>query len=142
MAVTVEDFKAQFVRDFPYTPTDSGDYVTDADITRAFGEADMNFNAALFSTETQQDLAYLYLSAHYLVLDMRMGEGGINAQSVFNVSSKSVGNVSVSYAIPEAYTKSARLEYYSKTPYGLKYLSFVLPRIVGNAETIEGETQP
>lgn len=184
MIATIDDFKAQFVRDFPYlpvwdntatynagevvyydvnrlfyealnngvssVPTDTNDwklvsdsidnYVQDADITRAFGEADLTYNTALFSST--DILPYLYLTAHYLVLDIQAAQAGISSQGAFNIASKSVGSVSVSYSIPAIFQNNPMAEYLSKTPYGQKYMSFALPRIVGNVQSVEGATQP
>ena len=42
--ITVADFKAYFVRDFVYSATIEIGKVVDADITKAFAEAKVNFN--------------------------------------------------------------------------------------------------
>jgi hypothetical protein len=183
--ITIADFKAQFVRDFPYlpewdvaelyntgnivyysttklfyialnngvtsVPTTVADwaihpdsienYVLDADITRAFGEAEVSLNQPLFGSDANITLAYLYLTAHYLVLDLRAALSGIAGNGDFNQSSRSVGNVSTSYAIPAAFLDDPIVQYYSKTSYGQKFLSFALPRLAGNIATAEGGTR-
>lgn len=185
MTVTVEDFKSQFVRDFPYLPVwDSGEfyntdeevyyavnrlfykalndgvtsipttvsdwekisdsienYIQDSDIERAFEEATASFNTSLFGDTDIGDLAYTYLAAHYLVMDSRAAVSGLTGTGTFNESSKSVGSVSISYQIPQAFQNDPIAEYYSKTPYGQKYLSFLLPRIIGNVQSVEGGTK-
>lgn len=187
--ITVDDFKAQFVRDFAYlvvydnaalynagdrvyynstllfydalvngvtgiTP-DSGapnwsdpvddsieNYVQDADITRAFGEAQMSLNQGLFSSDAQITLAYLYLTAHYLVLDLQTALQGVESSGNYPVNSRSVGSVSESYSIPQRYLDDPVLSYYATTGYGKKYLSFLVPRLVGAVYSVDGATQP
>lgn len=138
--ITVADFKAHFVRDFSYGST--SDTVMDADISKAFTEASVNFNTALFSTDDQIKMAFLYLAAHYLVSDLQNAVAGLNQNSPNIVASRSVGSVSESYAIPEAYLKDPTIAYLSKTGYGQKYLSLVLPALVGNVASVAGWTQP
>lgn len=146
--ITPVDFKAQFVRDFPYaidgtSPQINPDYVYDSDITRAFAEAQIVFNQGLFGSDAQIKLAYLYVTAHYLVLDLRAAQAGISgAGGLFPVSSRSVGNVSESYAVPDAYTNDPNLAIYAQTNYGMKYLSMVLPKLVGNMVGVFGGTTP
>ena len=187
--ITVDDFKDQFPRDFPYLPVwdvgalyntgervyynvtelfydalqdgvvgvtpDSGapswstpvadnvnNYVLDSDIERAFAEARINFNQALYSTEEEITLVYLYLTAHYLVIDIQNATQGLESNSSYPVSSRSVGSVSESYDIPTAYREDPTFSYFSQTGYGLKYLSLMIPRIVGNVGVVFGSTTP
>jgi hypothetical protein len=182
-AITVEDFKNQFYRDFNYidtwlvgttynigdqvfydvnkkfyqclnngiigvVPTDITDWketpntglVSDLDITNAFAEACITFNDNLFSDDEDIKLGYLYVSAHYLVHDLNAGgaENGSSGQ----VNSRSVGNVSESYSIPQWQLDNPIYGFYAKTSYGNKYLNMVLPRLVGNFGTVEGCTTP
>ena len=46
-------------------------YVLDSDIERAFIEAYANFNENLFETEELKQVAFYYLTAHYLCIDKR-----------------------------------------------------------------------
>lgn len=144
-AITVEDFKSKFYRDFPYWnasyPDAQQNYILDQDITNAFAEAKMVFNQGLFGSDEQITLAYLYLTAHYLCIDMANATAGLSSAGSFPVSARSVGSVSESYAVPDAFTDNPVLMGYMKTGYGSKYLSFVLPRIVGNVVAVAGETQ-
>jgi len=72
-SITVSDFKSYFRRGFPYLPDDSSSYcdadkyVQDADIQKAFGEAQASFNQGLYGSDAFITQAYLYLTAHYLV---------------------------------------------------------------------------
>lgn len=147
-SITIADFKALYVRNFQYAPegatydSNSAQFVYDADITKAFAEAEMVFNQALFSGNANITLAYLYLTAHYLVNDLITAGQGINASADFPVSSRSVGSVSESYSIPQRYLDDPNLVFYTKSAYGMKYLSFLLPNLIGNINAVEGDTVP
>lgn len=131
-------------------PTDTNDwlkitdtvnnYILDADIQKAFIEARMNFNQSLFASDTEIQLAYLYLTAMYLVVDLRNSSQGINSKGLYNAQSQSVGNVSESLHIPDAIVKNPAYHIYTTNGYGMKYLSFVLPKLVGNVGTVTGGT--
>lgn len=146
--ITVNDFKAYFLRDFPYPPSSptpdtlNPNYVQDGDINRAFGEAQMNFNQALFGSDQNITIAYMYITAHYLVNDLRAAAGGVEGTPSFPVSSRSVGSVSEAYVVPDRYKDDAVLSFYTTTPYGLKYLSLVLPGLAGNFHVSLGRTLP
>lgn len=118
------------------------DYVADEDITRAFGEGSVNFNQSLWADDNSIKLGYLYLAAHYMVQDLRAGAGGVAATPSFLLTSKSVGNVSESYGIPQRYLDNPQFSYLATTPYGLKYLSLIIPRLVGNVVAFSGGTTP
>lgn len=136
---TVAEFKAHFFRDFPYgTATNT---VQDADITKAISEAAYNFNPGLFSSQANYTLGFLYLTAHYLVMDLRASAQGIQGNYPWMSVSKSVGSVSESTAIPERIMANPILAMLSKTYYGAKYLSLVLPNLVGNVGIVGGATQ-
>jgi len=189
--ITVDDFKAQFRRDFPYLPVydnaelyntgnrvyypttklfydcladgvtgippsppvdpakwvkvidDVDNYIQDQDITNAFAEAMLVFNQGLIQgTDAQVKLVFLYLAAHYLVNDIRAAQRGINGIGAFMVTSRSVGNVAESYGIPQAYLNDPLLAFYTQSTYGLKYLSLILPKLVGNVGVVWGGTLP
>jgi hypothetical protein len=183
-ALTPEDFKEQFWRDFNFVSTwligttyNTGDQVfydvsrkfyqclndgvvgtlptvitdwkeisnaglvSDLDITNAYAEACVTFNDSLFTSDDDMVLGYLYLAAHYLVNDLNAGgvEGGAAGGLV---NSRSVGNVSESYTIPQWQLDSPIYGFYTKSSYGLKYLNMILPRLAGNIGTVEGCTTP
>lgn len=117
-------------------------YVQDSDIERAFAEAQVNFNQALFSTDAEIQLAYLYLTAHYLVVDLKNANAGLSSSGNFPVASRSVGSVSESYNIPKTYQDNPIFSYLSQTGYGLKYLSLLLPKLIGNVGAVCGATKP
>jgi hypothetical protein len=148
--ITVQDFKDYFRRDFPYSPQeephdgccDLDKYVFNFDIEKAFGEAKHILNQALFGSDADIRIGYLYLTAHYLVNDLRTAQAGVNSTGSFPVSSRSVGSVSEAYQIPDMYKDSPQLAFFSTTQYGMKYLSLVLPRLIGNVGVVAGWTLP
>lgn len=147
--VTVDDFKTWFSRDFLYeTPVGSvipkpgcpNNYVRDTDIEKAFLEAQQVFNASLFSTDDSLKIPYLYLSAHYLVNDLQTSAQGLASTPYSMVNSRTVGNVSESYEIPEWMKKDPILSAFATTRYGQKYISIVKPLLIGNVAIAYGWT--
>lgn len=118
----------------------ANDFVQPQDITNAFAEAQVVFNQALFGSDAKITLAYLYCTAHYLVNDLRTAAQGVDSAGAFPVQSRSVGSVSESYQLPEAYKDSAQLAFFTSTGYGQKYLSMLLPNLVGNIGAVWGGT--
>lgn len=124
-------------------------YIGDADIQKAIFEAFAAFPSGLFANNPEElegymgdrDLAMLYLTAFYLVLDIKNGQAGIssNAYSSF-VSSKSVGNVSESYGFPAWVSNNPMYSLYLDNGYGKKYLSLIIPKITGFFYLAEGGT--
>lgn len=138
----VESVTPEDAEEWEQISDDVDNYVLDEDIEKAFEEARSIFNTALFGTEDETRMVFLYLTAHYLVMDLRTAQRGIESTGESLVSSRSVGSVSESYAIPEAWTNEPVYNFFTKTGYGLKYLSIVLPRVVGNIGTVAGGTNP
>lgn len=138
---TVAEFKAYFTRDFPYN-ADPNLGVTDADIEKAFGQTNININPGLFADQAQYNIGYLLLAAHYLVVDLRMASQGINGQSNWLETSKSVGSVSQSFSVPQRIMDNPYLAALSKTNYGAKYLELILPQLAGAVFHTAGRTLP
>ena len=112
-------------------------YTRDEDITNAMQEASINFNEGLFSDEATKKLVFLYLVAYYLTVDFNNATGGAYKGIT---SSKSVGSVSESYALPRWMTDSPLLSMYCTNGYGLKYLSLIRPYLIGNIYLAKGAT--
>lgn len=143
MAYTYPDataFKAYFTRDFPYGSTT--EQVMDADINKAIDEAKFNFNEALFGSQAEFNIGFLYLTAHYLVSDLQASSQGIAGQYNWLQTSKSAGNVSESFQIPDRILNNPEFAMFSKTRYGAKFLSLIMPRIIGQIFTVCGRTKP
>ena len=140
--VTVSEFKAWFYRDFPYSSSqDDLSGIVDMDIEKAFAEAMFVFNKELFA-ENEVKTAFMYLAAHYLVIDLKNSSRGLKGAFSGLMSSKSVGSVSVGYTMPTWIMENPLYSLIAQTPYGVKYLSLVIARCVGNMGVVKGATYP
>lgn len=138
---TVADFKAQFVRDFPYAPANSQNdlkYILDSDVQSAINTAQVNFNTGLFGSNTT--IIFMYLAAHTLVMAIRNSSMGLNSQAKFPLDSAGVGSVSISNNINEQFASDPLFSGLLKTGYGQMYLDIVYPYTVGNVELSCGRT--
>lgn len=97
-------------------------------------------------TVSEAIIAYCLLSAHLLVLSLQ-NAGGLSAPSSFQgpgssgggvVASKTVGSVSVTYALPDFVTKSPSLSQYMRTGYGQQYLQLLAPKLPGRRVVVVG----
>ena len=152
--ITVQQFKTQFYRDFIYAnqnpnpeqvPPESPDIVQDIDIQNAYNYAIPMLNQRLFQCNNAAiTQGFLLLAAHYLCLNIRNSMSGLNGTGSggFPVSARTVGSVSESYSIPEAYTEDPLLAQYTQTSYGLQYLGLVLPFLRGNIVAVWGGALP
>ena len=108
------------------TEDDIYNYIVDEDIQKAFGQARINgkvFGDSCLEAET----IFLHLVAYYLVVDLTNSSTGINSKFSGLTQSKSVGDVSESYAIPTWLTNNPMYSMYGQNGYGLKYLSLIAP---------------
>lgn len=143
----VADFQAYFVRDFAYGTTPA--FVQSSDITRGLTEAGMVFNTGLWIDATEKNVAYLYAAAHFMVLNIQGAGGlsstnrglGVNNAGGGTIESKSVGGVSVGYAMPDFVRQSPILSQFMRTGYGQTYLQLMTPRLVGNVGIVSGGDQ-
>ena len=144
--ITVQDFKDHFTRDFKYASDHllecQSEYVTDADITKSFNEALVNFNDTLFSDDIDLKITFLLLSAHYLAWDLQSAVQGAKSTGVFPVSSRTVGPVTESYSVPAWLQKDPVFSAYATTRYGLKYISIIKPLLLGGVAVYSGSTLP
>ncbi len=138
---TVNTFKEYFFRDFPYG-SDPETSVLDQDITKAFGQTNVNINQGLFSSQTDYSIGYLLLAAHFLVIDLRMSSQGISGAYSWITTSKSVGSVSTSFQIPQRILDNPEFAMLAQTNYGAKYLQLLLPRLSGQMFSVVGSTRP
>ena len=142
-APTASDFKARFVRDFPYAPANdqtNPDFVMDADINAALNSAGLNFNDGIGATGPGLTEMYLLLAAFFLVQSLKTAAKGIASKAEFPISSTGVGSVSVSVSIPEEFTSNPVLAQFTANGYGMAYLTLVYPFTVGNIGVFEGMT--
>lgn len=115
--ITSTDFKIRFPE---FTST------ADSKINLLIDEAYLSIGAKYGKF---QDTAVLYFVAHNLVIETN----GLNAMSA-TISSQSVDNVSVSYAMPT--TINEINAYYGSTGYGQKYLYYFNIVRVGQASIV------
>jgi len=109
--------------------------VRDKDIARAQSEALIVFNPNLFPDQTEANIAFNYLTAHFLFLNMKaaMGAGG---SASFAIASRSADGMSVSYAIPQAIVNDPFLSQFATTSFGTKYAAMVLPAAAANSRGV------
>lgn len=141
---TVADFKSRFDRDFPFCTDDQTDLkrVRDVDVTRAFEQAGLNSNPALFETQAQYTEAMLLLSAHYLVTNLLSAAQGVRGAGTWLIASKSAGNMSESYTIPPRIARSPFMAALSKTSYGFTYVNMIVPLMRGNVAAFKRDASP
>lgn len=138
---SVLTFKDYFFRDFPYGE-DPATSVLDADINKAYGQANVNINQNLFSSQADFTIGYLLLAAHFLVVDLRMSSQGISGTYAWVATSKSVGSVSESFQVPQRILDNPEFAMLAQTNYGAKYLQLLLPRLTGQVFSVLGSTRP
>lgn len=144
------NFYQSLVDDNTALPTDTtnwqvindsvNNYIQDSDIMRAFNEAVINFNVNLFTDSNSAIMVFLYLAAHYLVIDLNNAMNPLALGFMGFTQSKSVGSVSESYGIPQWMLNNQILSAYAQTGYGRKYLSLIQPYLIGNVLFFPGRT--
>lgn len=140
-APSIPDFKAQFVRDFPYS-TDVNVGVTDADIASAYNLVNVNVSQSLWADQQGYTLGYLYLAAHYLCLNLRASSQGINGQYNWIQNSKSVQGVAEGFQIPQRLIDNLFFAMLTKTNYGARFFELVYPALIGQVFPVRGRTLP
>lgn len=115
-------------------------YIQDSDIMRAFNEAVINFNVNLFTDQNSAIMVFLYLAAHYLVIDLNNAMNPLALGFMGFTQSKSVGSVSESYGIPQWMLNNQTLSAYAQTGYGREYLSLIQLYLIGNVLFFNGRT--
>jgi len=138
---TIDDFKTRFVRDFPFG-TDPQTEVLDQDIANAYALTNNMINQGLFSSQEFYTQAYLLLSAHNLVLNLRASSQGLSGSWNWLEQGKSVGAVSQNFAIPQRILDHPLWSIYFTTPYGAQYMALILPQLAGQIFTVRGSTRP
>lgn len=147
---TVDDFKDNFLRDFPFAvavggkegdPTDLK-RVLDRDIIKALLLAGANINVGLFESKEIFQQAFMFLAAHHLVTNIRASSQGLNGSFNWLTTSKNAGDVGESFEVPDRIKNSPYFSAITKTYYGMQYLMIVWPRLIGNVGTVAGATHP
>jgi len=137
---TVSEFKTFFSRDFPFGSTDAS--VMDSDIDRAQLQSSAFINEELFCTQEAYTLGFEYLTAHFMVMNLRASSQGINGQYSWLQSSKSVGSVSEGLSIPDRIMQNPQFAMISKTNYGAEFLFMIMPMLCGQVMVLSSYTNP
>lgn len=117
MAITPAEFKARF-EEFASVP--------DLRVQTFIDKALLNIGESEWGAYFVE--GQLYLTAHFLTLaNQSQNSGGAPSPGV--VSSRKIGDVSVTFAVPTEATGDAAASYYNQTAYGQEY--YRLMRIVG-----------
>lgn len=106
---------------------DKYNYILDADIIKAKTQAMLNANSRFGENDCEKINIFLHLWAYYLVVDLKNSSAGVGGGYTGVVSSKHVGDVSESYAIPQWMTTNPMYSIFGQNGYGLKYLSLIAP---------------
>ncbi len=142
---SISDFKAYFDRDFRFG--EGVETVRDTDIQKGFDQTDVVFNTGLWVSDAESKIPYLNAAAHFLALNLQAAGGleaagkawqGSNSHGGGIIQNKSVGQVSVAYALPQSLVDSPTLNQFMRTDYGQAYLQMLTPRLVGGGFAVEG----
>lgn len=137
----VGDFKAYFVRDFPYAADDQGlEFVQDSDIQKALMKTGWMLNQTLASCQDMYTFLYLTLSAHNMVIDLRNAAQGVASQGDWLTVGKAAGPVSQSFQIPQRILDNPEWAALSLTGYGMDFLQVVIPQLTGQIFFVPGRT--
>ena len=107
--------------------------VRDLDIARAQQAALINSNQSLWPDQATWNYVMNLLAAHYLCRNFLQSAQGLGGQGEWLHASKSVGDISAGFDIPERIKKSAILAPISKTSYGMQYLELLMPNLQAGA---------
>lgn len=141
---SVADFKAYFVREFLYGTGPAT--VMDGDVQRGLNEAALDFNTGVWVSVAEQIIAYLYVAAHFMVLNIQ-GAGGLSATNLGKgvqskgggtIESKGAGSLNVGFAVPDFVRQSPILSQFMRTDFGQKYIQLLAGRLVGNLLVLAG----
>lgn len=95
---------------------------------------------------SEAQIAYLYLTAHFMVLNLQ-DAGGLGVPPSYRgeassgggiVATKTIGGVSIGYALPDYVVNSRTLSQYMRTGYGQIYLQMIAPKIPGRRVVVVG----
>lgn len=129
------------IADWTQTSDSVNNYIQDSQIQAAFNLALTFFNPDL-GWYNALDMAFLYLTAHFLIKQYNINAGGLNSGSGGISNSKSAGNVSESYTIPEWQLRDPNATFYNSTSYGTIYYNLLYPRLIGRVQSIFTSTNP
>lgn len=115
-------------------------YITTNDIQKAINEAFANCNTRFGNTDNEKIMIFMYLIAFYLVVDTNNANAGLSSNYLGISQSKSVGDVSESYAIPDFISNNPLYAIYMQNGYGMKYISLIAPYLAITVRFSVGRT--
>ena len=115
-------------------------YITTNDIQKAINEALANCNTRFGNTDNEKIMIFMYLIAFYLVVDMNNANAGLSSNYLGISQSKSVGDVSESYVIPDFISNNPLYAIYIQNGYGMKYISLIAPYLAITVRFSVGRT--
>jgi hypothetical protein len=136
---TVANFQAYYNRDFQYGNADLTT-VQDADINKAISQMENVINPVLFYNQNIYMTGALLLSAYFLVENLRSSSQGIAGKFDWTTNSKSIGDVSAGFQIPDRIMENPELAIYAANRYGVQYLLLVIPLLTGVSFSVAGGT--
>ena len=117
--------------------------VTDYDIDRAqVAATQFNITQELFTGQQAFSYAYNLLSAHYLLIQAANSQAGLAGKAEWITNSKSIGDVSESFVIPDRIMRSPFLSKLGRTSYGAEFAELVAPSLIGNMASFHRNTLP
>lgn len=116
--------------------------VTNKDIEFAMAMTPPNVNKCFFGDQASYGAAFNLLAAHYLCTNLLNSTQGVKSQYDWLATSRTVGNVSSSFGIPDRVLKSAFFSALTSTRYGAMYVAQIWPYLAGNVRGITGVTTP
>lgn len=118
------------------------DGVTINDINKAIDMVCCRVNRSLFCSDSDYKIGFMFLTAHFLVTNLRNSSAGLSGKFAFIEQSKSVGSVSVANMIPQGMQDDMMYQFYAQTTYGMRYLEMILPASRGAIFAVAGATTP
>ena len=117
--------------------------ITDYEVNRAqVAATQFNVSSNLFMNQQAFSYAYNLLTAHYLCKQTANSLAGMAGKAEWVTNSKTVGDVSESYQIPDRVISSPFLSKLGSTTYGAEFLELVSPSLVGNMASYHRCTLP
>lgn len=107
-------------------------YVLDSMIEEAMNEAETIVKPECVTEEKYYRIAFLYMTAHYLIMDWKMKNSGINAGGSAGILiGRTAGKMSAHYAISPIVQQYPQYEFFFKTPEGEKAMNIILKKRIG-----------
>ena len=137
----VTDFMGFFVDDFPYGP-DARTQFPPYRILIGMQMANTSFfNPEFFGDQASFSNGFMFLAAHYMVMNIRRASQGMKGQFGFLQNSKTAG-ISVGIEIPQRIKDNPDFAWLCQTNYGSTYLHMILPQLTGQMWASPTVTNP